>query len=278
MILCGAVFTAGAIKGFRSGGRPVWLPVWTAASIAVIFGAVNAVSFALSRQYHAAFGYLLVLPTVFLASTVLLLCWRLPSWRLVSVWICAGGIVLLVTAVVLLIVIPSGVDRQMGLLLWRLFSVIPTALWVLLALRVFALHRYGSAAQAALFIFSMRMMTWVTSILMSTTAVYRHQTYTPSAFYSIVVIAVGIPVAVMAFARASTFAAKITVLGSAILVTGVMRAASISQAISQDQHHTRYATSPVLSVMSDLLIGLAAVGAVVVYHSIRRRSEARYAV
>ena len=156
LVLSGVLIMAGTVRGFRSGGRPVWLPIWTAASISMVYGGINA-SFVACRGlacFRFLWAVLPVLYAVLPAVVAIWLCWRLRGWRLVAVLIAVCGIPLyILLPVVLYGALPiTGMWPYSGFL-----SLVIMAVWVMLALRVFALHRCGSAAQAALFLFGMQM-------------------------------------------------------------------------------------------------------------------------
>ena len=250
LVLSGVLIVAGTVRGFRSGGRPVWLPIWTAASISAVRVGIIAAGYELAGRGLPSSAYLLFVSVVLPAVVAIWLCWRLRRWRLVAVLIPACGIALY-------LLLPFVVDRALPITgMWRsvaysgsLFLVI-MAVWVMLALRVFALHRCGSAAQAALFLFGMQMAAGFGANPLNP--------FFP--WWNVLGYAIVGTVAVLAFARAPSFPLKIAILGAALVVTGTLT----TIVLLQTSGYT--VASYIIVHWVSVLTGLGAISAAAIYH------------
>ena len=80
ILLSGAVIVAGAVRGFVRGGRPMWLPVWTAAGVAAVYAGINGASYGLAHRGLTGFYHLMALPAVLSPIVAICLCWRARRW------------------------------------------------------------------------------------------------------------------------------------------------------------------------------------------------------
>jgi len=128
------------VRELLRGRRPAWLATWTASAFLSVPKAIQYVALACTggRAEHLLVRSVIPLALAFSAA-ILAGIWRVPKWRVPAV-------------VALAVFLFSGTaTHNLNMLLW-LDLIADAVLSVLFGLAVFAEHRFGSTAHAALFL------------------------------------------------------------------------------------------------------------------------------
>ena len=144
----------------KAGRRPVWLATWLAASITCGHHLLRSLA---SRVCSGIFGEEFSLLGIYMGSHVaivvafaLLVCWDSPKLRIA---VGLGSALMLLQAIATVILrLPGGTWSEETL---RDFGrIVYFALWIAIALRIFARDKFGSAFQASLFLYTYFVLGW----------------------------------------------------------------------------------------------------------------------
>lgn len=202
---------AGSVREFVAGRRPIWLASWLAASLLSVRGLVwhvvgRSVTFSgVVEPDSPALGAIRMSSIVGLTISVMLMAaalWGSRMWRIPALVL---GLFSLAAALSVERFPAADVVAVLG------GALASAMLGVLFAWKVFASHRYGSAAQASLFL-----LTYMTT------------GYGPgfagSPLFMLITASVG-TVAVLCFARAGSSSRKVLVVLALLLINVICRTA-----------------------------------------------------
>ncbi|OFX16215.1 MAG: hypothetical protein A2Z18_02690 [Armatimonadetes bacterium RBG_16_58_9] len=211
MLALAALFGGVAIRELALDRRPVWLPTWLACGLFALQktapALITGLKPALPVSVVAVTAVWLALPI----AVALLVCWKSPKWRATAIAVSIAAAVVSIYSVCIDHPVPI-VYR----LLWLSIGSLPdVALWTMIALKVFADHRHGSVTHASLFLFAYFAMAWsrISFVFARGSDYTLLHTFVPPLLLA--------AVAVLVYARASTWRDKIAVLISAIVLSHI---------------------------------------------------------
>jgi hypothetical protein len=144
----------------RADRRPVWLATWLAASITcghclLRLTAIRICSATVGVEF-SPFGLYVGSYAAVAAFFALATCWRSPKCRTAAAFGSALMVLYAVAAIVLRLTVGTWGEEAL-----RDFGrIVHFALWIVVALRVFAHHRYGCSLQASLFLYAYFCLGW----------------------------------------------------------------------------------------------------------------------
>jgi hypothetical protein len=151
-LLFGGVMLAGSLRELLAGRRPIWLATWLAGAFAVIEPLISLLLRTWKIDITTSGIMSNTLQNIPIVVIMLLVLWKMPKWRPVNLILC---LMVLCSSIYVAINAPnlhrydsSNPVQYAFLGIW----LGETVLFVLFAMRVFALHDYGSGPQAALFL------------------------------------------------------------------------------------------------------------------------------
>ncbi|MCE5322687.1 permease prefix domain 1-containing protein [bacterium] len=151
-LLFGSVMLAGSLRELLTGRRPIWLATWLAGAFVMNVPLISLLLRAWKMDIATNGIMSNALQNIPIVVIMLLVLWKMPKWRPVSLILC---LMVLCSSVYVAINAPnlhrydsSNPVQYAFLCIWLGESV----LFVLFAMRVFALHDYGNGSQAALFL------------------------------------------------------------------------------------------------------------------------------